>query len=300
MENTFIRIASLYIIVALAALAQPVPPDHDVIFERRIAGPEGGPHAGAVTFAASAFGIPGETVKNAPYSAEAVSETTQSLTDGNRISRKTTTAMYRDSEGRTRRETTFPGIGPWASSGEPAQLVFIHDPVAGVGYVLDVKEKTARKTPSGANAVFTFRRGEAITPPLPPIPGPGIRVERQIAIAGKMADRIEASKAQTKSESLGKQVMEGLTVEGTRNTLTIPAGQIGNERPIDIVTERWHSPDLKTVIMTRHVDPRMGETLYKLTNVRRGPQPQQLFEVPPDYTIKKEEPMLMERKLKEK
>src|SRR5579872_7151274 len=55
-------------------------------------------------YATSAIRIEGGLVKNAPYSAQAVTETTQRLVDGNRIARKTTASLYRDSEGRTRRE----------------------------------------------------------------------------------------------------------------------------------------------------------------------------------------------------
>lgn len=68
--------------------------------------------------------------------------------------------------------------------------------------------------------------------------------------------------------------------------MTIPAGQIGNERPIEIVSQRWYSPELQTVVMTRNADPRTGETVYKLTGISRAEPPHSLFEVPPDYTVK--------------
>jgi hypothetical protein len=87
-------------------------------------------------------------------------------------------------------------------------------------------------------------------------------------------------------EQLGKQIIEGVEAEGTRTTVTIPAGDIGNERPIEIVSERWYSPELQLVVMTRHSDPRFGETTYKLTNINRSEPAKTLFEVPSDYTIK--------------
>jgi len=87
-------------------------------------------------------------------------------------------------------------------------------------------------------------------------------------------------------EQLGKQSIEGVEAEGTRTTVTIPAGEIGNERPIEIVSERWYSPELQLVVMTRHSDPRFGETTYKLTNINRTEPAKSLFEVPGDYTIK--------------
>jgi hypothetical protein len=74
-------------------------------------------------------------------------------------------------------------------------------------------------------------------------------------------------------------------VEGTRTTTTIAAGAIGNERPIEIIDERWFSPDLNVTVMTRHADPRSGETTYKLTNIQRVEQVRSLFEVPTGYEI---------------
>jgi hypothetical protein len=94
----------------------------------------------------------------------------------------------------------------------------------------------------------------------------------------------------TKTEALGKQNIEGVIAEGTRTTTTIPAGQIGNERPIEVVSERWFSPELQTVVMTRNINPMSGESTYKLTNLRRGEPSKMLFEVPSDYTIKTDQP----------
>ncbi len=91
--------------------------------------------------------------------------------------------------------------------------------------------------------------------------------------------------ANVKSDPLGKRVIEGVEAEGTRSTITIPAGQIGNERPLDTVSERWYSNELKTVVLTTRKDPRTGESNYKLTNLRRGEPSRQLFEVPSDYKI---------------
>ena len=80
--------------------------------------------------------------------------------------------------------------------------------------------------------------------------------------------------------------IEGVQAEGLRVTTTIPAGDIGNEQPIQIVNERWYSPELQVVVMTRHSDPRFGETTYRLTNISRTEPAATLFQVPSDYTIK--------------
>src|SRR5258708_789486 len=86
-----------------------------------------------------------KTVKGVPYSADAVTETTQTLTDGNRITRKTTASMYRDSQGRTRREESLGAIGPWAAAGDSQKHIFISDPVTDVSYMLDPQTHTANK-----------------------------------------------------------------------------------------------------------------------------------------------------------
>jgi hypothetical protein len=91
-------------------------------------------------------------------------------------------------------------------------------------------------------------------------------------------------------EDLGTQIIEGVSANGTRHTFTIPAGQIGNERPIEIVDERWYSKDLQTFVMTRHTDPRSGETVYRLTNINRSEPDHSLFEVPADYVLKESGP----------
>jgi TonB family protein len=246
----------------------------------------------------------GKLVKGAPYSAQAVTETTQNLGDGNRIVNKSSAAIYRDSEGRTRREQSLRAIGPFATAGDSPQTIFINDPVAGVNYALDSRSMVARKMlpmkfefkfdPEGAKQdgikVITggpkgagTERIEVLQPevfiaqaPAPPPGGEGGAVMRWHS----------ASEKRGKSESLGKQTIEGVEAEGTRNVTTIPAGEIGNERPIEIVFERWYSPELQTVIMTRQIDPRFGETSYRLTNIRRDEPAHELFEVPAGYTIK--------------
>src|SRR6266702_1040788 len=87
----------------------------------------------------------GKVVTGAPFSAVAVSETTQTLADGNRISRKTQTNLFRDSQGRFRKEVTLPAIGPLATSGEPKSFVFINDPVANANFILHPDTKTAEQ-----------------------------------------------------------------------------------------------------------------------------------------------------------
>jgi hypothetical protein len=88
-----------------------------------------------------------------------------------------------------------------------------------------------------------------------------------------------------KTEQLGKMFIAGVQADGTRTTTTIPAGEIGNERPINIVDERWYSPELQMTVMTKRSDPRSGETNFSLKNINRSSPPPYLFEVPSDYTV---------------
>jgi len=284
------------------------------------------------TFVSSEMNFDGKLVKGAPYSAQAVTERTQTLADGNRIINKSESALYRDSEGRTRREQSLRAIGPFSATGEPAQTIFINDPVAGVNYSLDSRSMVARKMAPMKFEFKLFPGAQAAkvapTTGVSKTPAGGDRIEvhpvqPEIVVgAATMSARTATTRVcagancepevftattmpvhagtgegmvmqwfggpddRVKSETLGKQMIEGVEAEGTRNVTTIPAGKIGNERPIEIVFERWYSPELQTVVMTRHSDPRFGETIYRLTNISRDEPSRSLFEVPAGYTVK--------------
>ena len=260
-------------------------------------------------FVSSEMNFDGKVVKGAPYSAQAVSESTQMLTDGNRIVNKSTTAIYRDSEGRTRREQSLGPIGMFANSGEAPEMIFINDPVAGVNYALDSRTHVARKmAPMSFGFIFDRKTPPPAEGGAPPAEG-SVRTEKREMVfkgtappEGPPGDPLEGYRIQGNDnvmvfkkkstldhmvkESLGKQTIEGVVADGVRFTLTIPAGEIGNERPIVTVEERWYSPELQVMVMTRHSDPRFGETVYRLTNIDRSEPTHSLFEVPADYTIK--------------
>ena len=205
-----------------------------------------------------------KTVTGAPYSATVTTQSTQTLADGTHITRSTTGASYRDNDGRTRTEQTFGAVGTFAATGDARQRTFIHDPVAGVQYVLDATARTAEK--------MKARTG----------PPPGASVKHGFSAGDSTAAK---ERPDVKTESLGTQTIGGLQAEGTRRTFTIPAGRFGNDQPIQIVSESWYSPELQTVISSKHTDPRMGEHTYKLTNINRSEPAKSLFEVPSDYTV---------------
>lgn len=234
-------------------------------------------------------------VKGAPYSADSVNETVQTLADGNRIVRKETARVYRDSEGRTRREMKVPGIARIVVSGRgradnataDRETITISDPVAGVRYVLDPATRTAFKMPlgQGVGTLITHREAPLEHGVTGGASGGTIVFQQHIVNS--------SDSEQTKTEPLGKQTIESLEAEGTRSTYTIPAGQLGNDRPIDIVSERWYSSKLQTALLTTHSDARFGTTTFRLSHVSQAEPARSLFEIPADYTIK-EGPARME------
>lgn len=229
---------------------------------------------------------PGEPVVGAPYSATMTNESVQILADGTRITQTTTGTVARDSQGRTRRDASLPAIGNLSATDAP-HLVFIQDPVAQTAYVLNLTDKIAQKMPTGQVSINTSGPASGGTkfmmrvegsvpagdpPPLPPAP---VMMQRFVAN--------DQDKATT--EDLGSQTMEGVQASGVRTTRTIPAGEIGNDRPISIVTEVWTSPDLKTIVYSKRTDPRMGEQTFQLTNITQSEPDASLFTVPADFKI---------------
>jgi len=317
-----------------------------------------------------------KVVKGAPYSAEMVTETTQSLADGNTISRRRTGHVYRDSEGRTRQET--------ASEGK-TRSIFINDPVEGKHYVLTPGAKRAIALPSAAprarhrdKQVFrvsgtevriedgtvyvdgkvvspgkvelTSKSGKKVVvdggrvfidgkemnvaipvpsprhvavnkvrdadgtvreevriqivrpeemavapvPPVPPVPptpsaapaAPPIPPIPPIPGVHTMRFESTAHLGKGVTTQLGDKHFDGVRAEGKSTVWTIPAGKIGNRNPINITSETWYSPELQVTVHSRYHDPRTGETVYRLANIRRDEPSAELFKVPDDYKVK--------------
>ena len=234
-------------------------------------------------------------VQGAPYSATITNETVFTLADGNRIVQSSTGTTARDSQGRTRQDVPLPSIGNLSVANAP-HLAFIHDPVAQVSYTLNLTEKTAQKIPPlplpsaeagpGPGGSVSMRVVTAGAAPLPAsadamsgpadLPAGGIFLQKEV---------LREDHGQASTEDLGSETMEGVLVNGTRTTRVIPAGDVGNDRPITIVTEVWTSPDLKTIVYSKRSDPRMGETTFRLSNLVRAEPDASLFTVPSDFKI---------------
>jgi hypothetical protein len=246
--STFLAMLLFAVAVTLAAAAQelaPPPPP----------GPEGG-------MGMHGHGEPGEgkTVTGIPLTAQIVVTRENTLADGNHISLTTQTTLYRDSQGRVRREVTVDAGTP-ATASVKHSFIMINDPVAGKRYMLDPVNKTAREMPA-------------------PPHGPGGRPDHA---RGDAVKRMLSNDVQT--DQLGTKTIDGYPATGQKVTRTIAAGEIGNQKPIAVVTERWFSTDLQLPVMIVHTDPMMGTATTKVTSVTRGEPDASLFQVPPDYKI---------------
>ena len=254
-------------------------------------------HARAMALAAPLMIHHGKVVKNAPYSAQAVSEKVQSLTDGNQITVRTTTTFYRDSAGRTRTEM--------ATQDGELRHITIRDP-EGVSWILRPRDKTATKL--GAPRALAAAAREKARERIEALRKEGKLPEGREAIivkrverigdaagqrghgfglgmlAGAFGDREWASKAVTRE--LGAREFSGVKAEGKMRSYEIPAGELGNRNPIVVTHETWYSPELQITMYTRHSDPRTGENTYRLENLKREEPAASLFAVPSDYTVK--------------
>lgn len=222
------------------------PPRERAETEERI-----GPPPNAM-FIAAELRFGDKLVVGQPFSAETIIEDTKRLYDGSTVTKTTKGAFYRDSSGRTRREQPFEMVGGF-SIGKPQTLVFINDFAQKTQYFFDLDNKIARKIGIGPNG--------------PPRDDPQ-----------KPKD--------AKSDSLGTKTIEGISVEGTRITFELPAGHIGNDKPIQVVTENWYSPELQLIVMSRHIDPLSGEHIFRLVNVKRAEPAASLFAVPAGFEVK--------------
>jgi hypothetical protein len=206
-------------------------------------------------------GFGNQVVTGKPFSATEERRTLQILGNGTRIENSQSSRLYRDSEGRTRVE----GMD---------DAVSIADPVAGFRMDLNLKLKTARRSiflpvwlersPYGARLGLRGGRGR-----------------------GPQTDTVDPAQASgnTVTENLGTEMVNGISAQGTRTTVTIRKGQIGNDRDIKIVTERWFSNDLNLLVKSLNSDPRFGDTTYQLTRIAQGSPEPSLFQIPPDFTV---------------
>ncbi len=292
------------VITGVFAIAAWVAAAQDVIQLKKLADAKAKAELGDVLQKVQIIGLEGGIMSNvtgAPYSAEQVREHTQTLGDGTRIHTENTVKLYRDGQGRVRRETP--------------EMISIYDPVAGVGYTLNPKTMTGSKmhvsvsTKTGPNSVsWTATASSSDGHTVQMIngtktethtvvgsgegKGAGVGVATIVpdgnigyAFSTITGDKTVVFNKNANAESLGTEMKEGVNATGERRTETIAAGQIGNDRPIQVVNEHWYSPDLQMDIMTTHIDPRSGEDTMRVINIQRGEPDPSLFAPSAGYQI---------------
>lgn len=243
-------LASLIMLASLATSAQE-PFGPGRGFPDRPAGPMLGPGIDILGVQPLEMSAP---VVGAPFSADTITEFVQEFVDGNRVEQRMVGSIARDGAGRLRREL------PIGVAGGP-RLVLIILPDERIQYRLD-----------SANKIAWRRR---MPPPRPDRPE---NAAKRPLPEGMATEQLPASS------------WEGLKIEGTRTTFVIPPHSIGNQRAIDVINERWYSPELQMTVQTHRSDPRMGKATYKLIKLVRGEPEARLFEIPSGYTVRDERP----------
>lgn len=223
-------------------------------------------------------------VRDVPFSATQITETTEDLADGNTAIKTSTSMIYRDSKGRTRRDLFSPQPSSAAGNASPTTSI-INDPTLGFSYRLDHRASVVRRAVfviprndtrnSSSNSGRQEAAGRGQVLPMPNASGgeSGLRVGTGENLPGM------------KTEALGTRDVEGASAEGTRISMTVPKDTSDNEQPLEIVMERWYSPVLHTVVLVKRNDPRRGATTYRLTGIKREDPAATLFMVPRDYRI---------------
>lgn len=197
------------------------------------------------------YGLRIPAVRGVPFSAKVELETVSQLQDGTQITRKTYNLDARDSSGRTHNE-----MRNWiAAEGEEPKLtrVELYDPATKTRTDLFPLTKVARQWVNGATGQLTPATGTA--------------------------------KPELTREEIGTDTMEGLPVKGTRVTQTFPAGAMGNDRPLSIVTEYWYAGELRLNLLTKRTDPRHGVQTVRVTELVREEPDAKLFAIGEDYKV---------------
>jgi len=230
-------------------------------------------------------------VKGEAFSAELVTETAWPLRDGTRTTRRSTYMIYRDGEGRTRRDLMAEQADSRASAGNQPRVSVVNDPVASLAYVFEHRSSTARKSPLPPQRSLSGEEPLQVDPGTPRLRGSApvfimLEPQRVSAQRAGMQREQSASSASTKKESLGRREIEGVMAEGTRFLKTIPLGVFSNEKPIETTTEEWYSRELQIVVLIKLSDPRFGQSEYRLANINRSEPIPTLFKVPTGYKIR--------------
>jgi hypothetical protein len=147
-----------------------------------------------------------------------------------------------------------------ADLGDMSAIIILFDPASSTEWFVTKANKTAMKTS------------------LPQGP---------VGVRGNTDSQVElyAFGGEGKPETLGEQTIEGVTATGTRYTRVIPAGQLGNDQPLQMVTERWDSSELHMIVLLKRTDPVSGVKTLKVTGIHHTEPDAALFSLPEDYHV---------------
>jgi hypothetical protein len=218
---------------------------------------------GSFEFGGLVGGFGGKTVTGKPFQATFTITRKETL-PGNSISNTVTGTIARDADGSTYRDVKLRAIGPWASSGQAPELVYIRNVTKMMQYIVNVTKKTYE--------AFAIRQPNSSPPdfkgPVRAPKGPG------------SANETVSDTQSTYTDPVSKAVYK---VDDHKVTRTIPAGQIGNEFDLVTTTERLYSPDLDVVVQVTRNDPRFGNSTYQLSNI--GQPDSSLFLPDPSFQL---------------
>jgi hypothetical protein len=223
------------------------------------------------------------TLKNAPFSADVSTQYDRDLPYGAHIHRETKGRVFRDAQGRVRTETQTPSL---SGSPESYRHIVIQDPVLREVVHLHAQSKTATIHHFGDATASTLAENSVVPPS---------RADSALLVVPQGGQSATAVPLQHSTpvrpptvESLGAQIISGIAVVGTRTTRVFADSEGG---PVVSVTDVWYSRELQMVIFSTSDDGQGGRSQMRVTNILRSAPNAQLFQVPPDYTVKGDNPI---------
>jgi hypothetical protein len=205
----------------------------------------------------------------APYRATVKTTREQKLMDGNAIHGSATTHQARDTAGRTMSETSMgctPGLDGQL---QPIVRVTVYDPGKRTTLSWSVSDNAPK-------VVHVVHQPE-------PVASPAVQTAQHTAPPVRPQQRVEVH-----SENLGSKMIAGVMAEGSRTVRTIPAGEQGNDLPIEVVDEVWIAKDLGLAVMRVSDDPRSGKTTTEVVELNQGEPDASLFTAPAGYKLEEQ------------
>jgi len=194
-----------------------------------------------------------------PFHAKVTAEFTRVLADGTTVSEKSYDVAARDGTGRLYREDR--GRVAANSDREPPLLrTFVYDAKTGLITICNLARSQCR--------LASFNPGAH-------------PVEEPVGLSPDGTSTLTR-------ESLGSKKIDGLEVQGTRETRLFKRGSQGNDRAIVATTEYWYSPRLQIDMEITRDDPMSGKQHFAVTELKLGEPGPDWFAVPSGYRLVEE------------